>query len=81
MKQLLNFIFWCLTLCTLAISQPSVNCGDNGTPVTTSCNGGASMCICKDGWRSSDSYETITISGSTCQLYVGSDCSTSVQSF
>jgi hypothetical protein len=69
MKQLLNLIFWCLTLCTLAISQAtSPNCGSNGQLVSYL---SYSFCSCNQGWMPRDPY---LIGFNGCSGALGSDC-------
>jgi hypothetical protein len=66
MKQLLNLIFWFLTLCTLAISQ------DCSGGVLLYCNkGGDYTCACNPGWVSKDDTN---IKLGTCVVSVGSGC-------
>jgi hypothetical protein len=69
MKQLLNLIFWFLTLFTLAISQ------DCSGGVSVPCNTGTgSACACGPGyWPDYDAYYIWT-PGNQCTRGIGSGC-------
>jgi hypothetical protein len=78
MKQLFNLVFWCLTLCTLAISQTtSLNCGSNGHPLTWPLGSGGNVfaCACECPYRPSKNPTTALPLNPSCISYIGSDCS------
>jgi hypothetical protein len=73
MKQLLNLVFWCLTLCTLVVPHAAINCGNHGARVDYS---GFSFCVCNCPWKPSnkDKPPHVTVSPN-CPAYLGTDCS------
>jgi hypothetical protein len=83
MKQLLNLIFWRLTLCTLCILGVSKDlCDGHGYPKDL-CDGhgksvsyiGNQMCFCDDGWMPSGRFTYVNLPDVECGAYIGSDCS------
>jgi hypothetical protein len=69
MKQLVNLIFWCLTLSTLAVSD---SC--NGHGGSFNCNSNTSYCVCEPGWVPSTGIASLDLP-SGCTVHIGPDCS------